>query len=290
MRTPTKLLTLAAAAGLVAAAATSTPASAARAKPVRASYAPADTATIHPGVQMYTEGAQCTGNFVFTDTAGTTYVGYAAHCAGLGEATDTDGCTSDSLPLGTKVDFVEGGSLLTEGTRVGGGTLVYSSWLTMQQRGESDADTCAYNDLALVKVDAADAGKVNPSIPFWGGPVGLNTAGTAAGDTVYSFGNSSLRGGIEQLSPKQGTSLGTEGGGWSHPVYTVTPGVPGDSGSAFLDAEGNALGVLSTLALAPLAGSNGVGDLAKELAFAQQNSGISGLALVNGTEPFKKLL
>lgn len=289
MRTQTKLLTLAAA-GLVAAAATSVPATAAPTKQVRTGWAPADTAAIHPGVQMYTEGAQCTANFVYTDDAGTTYVGYAAHCAGLGEATDTDGCTSASLPLGTKVDFVEGGSLLAEGTRVGGGTLVYSSWLTMQRNGETDADACAYNDLALVEVDAADAAKVNPSIPFWGGPVGINTTGTAAGDTVHSFGNSSLRGGIEVLSPKQGTSLGTDPSGWTHPVYTVTPGVPGDSGSAFLDADGNALGTLSTLALAPLAGSNGVGDLAHELSYAQAHSGIAGLRLVPGTEPFSPLL
>jgi hypothetical protein len=291
MPTPTKVLTLAAAAGLLAAAATSTPASAALAKkPVRAAYAPAATATIHPGVQMYTEGAQCTANFVYTDGSGATYVGYAAHCAGLGEATDTDGCTSPSLPLGTRVDFVENGSLVSDGTRVGGGTLAYSSWLTMQQRGETDADACAYNDLALVKVDAADVGKVNPSIPFWGGPVGLNTTGTAAGETVHSYGNSSIRAGLEQLSPKQGVSLGTDPSGWTHPVYTVTPGVPGDSGSAFLDAEGNALGTLSTLAIAPLAGSNGVGDLAHELAYAQANGGISGLRLVPGTEPFSPIL
>ena len=253
-------------------------------------YAPADTAQIHPGVQMYTEGAQCTANFVFTDGAGNTYVGYAAHCAGTGAATETDGCDAASLPLGTKVDFVEGGSLVGDGTKVGSGTLAYSSWLTMQRRGETDENTCAYNDLALVKVDAADVSKVNPSVPFWGGPVGLDTDGTAAGETVYSYGNSSLRAGIEQLSPKQGTSLGTEGDGWSHPVYTVTPGVPGDSGSAFLDAEGNALGTLSTLALAPLAGSNGVGDLAHELAYAQANGGIAGLALVPGTEPFAPVL
>ena len=289
MRTPTKLLTLAAA-GLIAAAATTSPATAAPKKPVRAAWAPADTATIHPGVQMYTEGAQCTANFVFTDSAGTTYVGYAAHCAGTGAATDTNGCDAGSLPLGTEVDFVEGGSLIGEGTRVGGGTLVYSSWLAMQKNGETDENTCAYNDLALVKVDAADAAKVNPSVPFWGGPVAVNTAGTAAGETVYSFGNSSLRGGVEQLSPKQGISLGTEGEGWSHPVYTLTPGVPGDSGSAFLDAEGNAVGTLSTLALAPLAGSNGVGDLAHELSYAQASSGIAGLRLVPGTEPFSPIL
>jgi hypothetical protein len=289
MRTPTKLLTLAAA-GLLAAAATSAPATAAPKKQARAAWAPADTATIHPGVQMYTDGAQCTANFVYTDGSGATYVGYAAHCAGTGAATDTNGCDAASLPLGTRVDFVEGGSLVTEGTRVGGGTLVYSSWLTMQQRNETDENACAYNDLALVKVDAADVGKVNPSIPFWGGPVGINTAGTAAGDTVYSYGNSSLRGGIEELSPKQGTSVGTEGEGWSHPVYTLTPGVPGDSGSAFLDAEGNALGTLSTLAIAPLAGSNGVGDLAHELSYAQANGGIAGLRLVPGTEPFSPIL
>jgi hypothetical protein len=253
-------------------------------------WAPADTAQIHPGVQMYTDGAQCTANFVFTDGAGSTYVGYAAHCAGTGAATDTNGCDAASLPLGTKVDFVEGGSLVSSGETVGSGTLAYSSWLTMQQQGETDPNACDYNDFALVKVDAADVAKVNPSIPFWGGPVGLNTAGTAAGDTVYSFGNSSLRGGVEQLSPKQGTSLGTSGEGWTHPVYTVTPGVPGDSGSAFLDAEGNALGTLSTLAIAPLAGSNGVGDLAHELAYAQQHGGISGLQLALGTEPFSPLL
>ncbi len=267
-------------------AAASTPATA------ETAWAPADSAAIHPGVQMYTEGAQCTANFVFTDGAGSTYVGYAAHCAGTGAATDTNGCDADSLPLGTKVDFVEGGSLAGEGTRLGGGTLAYSSWLTMQQQGESDENACAYNDLALVKVDAADVAKVNPSVPFWGGPVAVDTDGTAAGDTVYSYGNSSLRGGAEELSPKQGLSVGDDeaDGGWSHPVYTVSPGVPGDSGSAFLDADGNALGTLSTLAIAPLAGSNGVGDLGKELGYAQANSGIGGLNLVPGTEPFAPIL
>ena len=278
-----------ASAGTIAALSTTAPASAAPEAAV-AAYAPADTAEITPGVQMYTDGAQCTANFVYTDGSGNTYVGYAAHCAGLGEATDTNGCDAGSLPLGTRVTFARGGSLVSEGTTVGHGTLAYSSWLTMQGRNESNADACAYNDLALVKVDAADVSKVNPSIPFWGGPVGINTDGTAAGDRVYSFGNSSLRGGVTELSPKQGISLGTEGEGWSHPVYTVSPGVPGDSGSAFLDAEGNALGTLSTLAIAPLAGSNGVGDLAHELAYAQANGGIAGLALAAGTEPFSPLL
>jgi hypothetical protein len=294
MRTSRTLLALAASVTLTTAVATTAPAVAAAKGGKRTttvvSYAPAASAKIHPGVQMYTEGAQCTANFVFSDGTGATYVGYAAHCAGLGEATDTNGCTAPSLPLGTRVEFVEGGSLVTSGTTVGQGTLAYSSWLTMQQRGETDENTCAYNDLALVKVDAADVAKVNPSIPFWGGPVGINTTGTSTGDTVYSYGNSSLRAGVEALSPKQGTSVMTDGEGWSHAVYTVSPGVPGDSGSAFLDGQGNALGTLSTLALAPLAASNGVGDLNHELSYAQQNGGITGLRLVPGTEPFSPIL
>ena len=275
-----------------AVAAATTPAEAAKKPRTNAAvaWAPADTAKIHPGVQTYTEGAQCTANFVFTDGAGNVYIGQAAHCAGTGAATETDGCDSGSLPLGTKVEFVENGSLVTAGTTVGTGTLVYSSWLAMQRNNESNADACAYNDFALVKVDAPYVGTVNPTMPFWGGPTGINTTGTTAGDDVFSFGNSSLRGGIELLSPKQGKSLGDEGNGWSHTVYTATPGIPGDSGSGFLDKDGKALGTLSTVAIAPLAGSNGVGDLAKELAYAQQYSGISGLTMANGTEPFSPLL
>ena len=253
-------------------------------------WAPVSKATIHPGTQMYTKGAQCTANFVFTDALGRVYVGYAAHCAGTGEATDTNGCDAGSHPLGTRVRFASDGSLLSAGTTVGRGRLVYSSWLTMQKLGTTNANACDYNDLALVRVGKAHVGKVNPTVPFWGGPVGLNKGGTDSGDQVYTFGNSSLRAGVTELSPKIGTSLGDDAGGWTHPVYTVSPGVPGDSGSGFLDAQGRALGTLSTLTLLPLTGSNGVGDLRHELAFAQQHSGIDGLRLVKGTQPFSSVL
>jgi hypothetical protein len=237
-------------------------------------WAPASSAAIHPGVQTLTAGAQCTANFVFYD-ASNVYLGQAAHCSGTGSATSTNGCNSGSLPTGTPVDI--GGSKP--------GTMDYNSWLTMQSHGETNADTCAFNDLALIQVDPADVGKVNPSIPFWGGPTGIDSNGTAQGDTVLSYGNSELRGGVTQLSPKQGKSIGDAGNGWSHDVYTVTPGIPGDSGSAFLNAQGAALGILSTVQLAPLAGSNGVGDVSKELAYANSTGGF-GVTLANGTEAF----
>ena len=254
-------------------------------------WAPAATAAIHPGTMMYTAGAQCTANFVYTDNAGNVYVGYAAHCAGTGTSTDTNGCTTDSVPLGTPVTFTNDGSLISDGTPVGHGTLAYSSWITEHLLGTTDPNTCAYNDLALVKVDPADVGKVNPSVPFWGGPTGIDTDGTAAGDRVYTYGNSSLRAGLSPLSPHTGISLGDNAadGGWSHPLYTVTPGIPGDSGSGFMSADGKAIGVLSTLGLAPLPASNNIGDIAKELAYANSH-GMSGLTLVNGTEPFSPIL
>jgi hypothetical protein len=243
---------------------------------VAMAWAPTGQATVHPGVQVFTEGAQCTSNFVFED-ASSVYLGQAAHCSGTGGQTETDGCSSGSLPIGTPVQ-VTGASKP--------GTLIYNSWLTMQANGETNPDTCAYNDLALIRLDPADIGRVNPSLPGFGGPTGIGSGGSL-GATVYSYGNSELRGGITKLSPKQGVLVQNEGNGWSHNVITLTPGVPGDSGSGFINASGQAIGVLSTLQLAPLPGSNGVGDLAKELAYMRANSSLAGVQLVQGTEPFK---
>ena len=254
----------------------------------RVHWAPAASAAIHPGVQMFTKGAQCTGNFVFTRD-GAVYVGYAAHCAGKGAATDTNGCNTKSYPLGTTVTFKKGANLAGNGTVVGTGKLVYSSWIAMHRVHEKRANVCAYNDLALVKVNRASVHKVNPSVPFWGGPTGLAAKGTSAGAAVYSYGNSLLRGGVEQLSPKRGASLGDSARGWTHSVYTVSPGIPGDSGSGFMNGSGRALGVLSTVELAPLAGSNGVGDLGKEVAYAHRH-GMSGLRLARGTTKFAPIV
>ncbi len=247
-------------------------------RPTTITWAPADQATITPGSEMVTNGSQCTANFIFTDGA-SVLIGYAAHCAGDGgEATDTNGCDAPSLPTdGTTEVEIEGASQP--------GTLVYSSWETMQRVGETDEDACNYNDFALVRLDPADHGSVNPSIPHWGGPTGLETAGTAEGETVYSYGNSSLRLGIRELSPKTGLSLGTQANGWTHPTYTASPGIPGDSGSALLDAEGKAAGVLSTLAIAPLAGSNNYSDLASALDYMRSHGGPNA-SLALGTEAF----
>jgi len=236
-----------------------------------------NAAPIHPGVMTNTEGSgQCTSNFVFRDGGGT-YLGQAAHCSGTGAATDTNGCTAGTLPIGTRVQ-VDGATQP--------GTIAYSSWNEMQANDEADENTCAYNDFALVRLDPADAASVDPTVPGLGGPTGVGGSGGMLGDTVFSYQNSSLRLGVPQLRPKQGVVIQSAGEGWSRTVLTVTPGIPGDSGSGFMSGTGQAIGTLSTLQVLPLPGTNGVGDLSRELAYARAN-GFGGLDLVPGTRPFR---
>jgi hypothetical protein len=259
-----------------------------------AAWAPSASATIHPGVMTFTGGSsflngggQCTANFVYTDAGRNVYLGQAAHCSSTGESTETNGCTAKSLPIGTPIyagDAVNGG--VQTGTKLG--TLAYNSWITMKEKGEKDPNTCAYNDLALIKIDPAQVGNVNPTVPFWGGPNGLAAGVSKQGEEIYTYGNSILRAGVTALSPKTGVSLGDQEatGGWSQAVYTATPGIPGDSGSAYMNAAGAALGVLSTVEFAPLPAANGVGTLPKELAYANTATGL-GLAVASGTTAFK---
>jgi len=249
-------------------------------------WAPESTATIKPGVQMVTNGAQCTANFVFKDSSGHVYVGYAAHCAGTGSSSDTNGCTTKSLPLGTKVEFVTGGNLLSGGKTVGTGRLAYSSWRTMQRRATKSAGLCAYNDLALVRVDPTSIRNVNPTVPVWGGPSAISTTTLKVGAAIYTVGNSGLRSGT--AASKTGKVTGIEGGGLAYDMTTGNPGIPGDSGSGFMDRYGHPVGVLSTLSvglgLTPV--SNTMGNIVRELSYAKSYSGITGLYLVKGTRAF----
>ncbi|HUR74343.1 MAG TPA: trypsin-like peptidase domain-containing protein [Sporichthya sp.] len=269
-------LALALALGVIAAG--PPPAEAVRAGSAPLAFSPPNTATVHPGVLLITDGKGCTANFLFTDAAGHFYLGQAAHCASRGEPDNFDGCVDSVLPLGTEVGI--------RGSDVKG-ALAYSSWTTMQAVAESDEVACRANDFALVRVPDAAVGTLNPSVPYFGGPVGLSTGTGGAGDPVFSYGNTPLRYGIEELSPKYGVILKTTDEDWTCIAYFLTPVIPGDSGSGVLDEQGRALGVASSLIVLPHPGGNGVVNLGKALAYAQQHSGIKGLRLVPGTEPFR---
>jgi hypothetical protein len=240
-------------------------------------WAPVDKAKVHPGQVLDTMGSDCTANFVFADAANHVYLGQAAHCSSQGSEMNFDGCKEKTLPLGTPVTVVESQII---------GELAYNSWRTMQARKETNKSACLDNDLALIRLPDAVRGQVNPTLPFFGGPTGVNTAAVAQGARFYAYGNTPLRGGIGMLSPKTGTVLLTVDDNWSYLAYFLTPGIPGDSGSAVVDAQGHAVGVLSSLITTPTPGANGVSDMQRMLAYARDMSGIKGLRLVDGTEPF----
>lgn len=271
------------------------------------------------------EYEQCTANFVYRSVSYTTkvvkrrtsagrmvkkrvrvahphvYVGMAAHCVGAASNSDSNlnGCDPSvgSLPLGTKVYFyqgVSGGSSLlglvslsngSNGHRIGSGVLRYSSWLAMKKAHTPEAsDACNYNDLSLVEVDAPYLKLVNATVPYIGGPTALAPL-PAAGQTVYTVGNSSQRGTERATSGTVNTYSV-----WSDLInQSASPGVPGDSGSGYMNASGQAVGVLSTLNCSDPLGlscnQNGIGSLAQEVAFARAH-GLPNLTLVPGKSAF----
>jgi hypothetical protein len=259
-------------------------------------WAAASKATIHPGVRTFTSGTQCRAGFVFYD-ARAVYLSQPPWC-------------SDALPLGTRVKI--------EGAKRPG-TLVYNSWLTMERVGK----TISGNDFALVRIDKADRRKVNPSVPFWGGPV-AGGGRSSLGKRVYTYGNSEVyrhgtpdcwwpeddcrsAAGVNTLSPRIGINTTTQSpemgcpldvvpppgfslcglragnGVWWHNIYTVAPGISGDQGSAVLDERGRAFGILA----GPWHDTTDhVTDLPKAMAYMKANTSLDAIRLAKGTEPF----
>jgi len=242
------------------------------------SWAPAASATIHPGVETTSSSGGCTGNFIFFDGAGNVYLGVAAHCVDANGSTAQGRCAKDGaqpLPLGSPV-MIQGASKP--------GTLAYSSALAMQQLGTSDASLCMFNDFALIKIDPADVSKVNPSVPVWGGPVGVGPA--APGSQIYAYVNSSLRLGVSALEPMKGTVDSVTSDGRGYGVHFGSgPAISGDSGSGVMNAQGQAMADLQFLIING-ASTNLVGDLGLELSYLAAHAPIPGLQLADGTEPF----
>ena len=195
-----------------------------------AAWAPAGSATIKPGNQTFTEGAQCTSNFIFEDGSNTTSARRPTARAPA-RATDTNGCDSGSLPIGTPVEV--------DRREPPGNPRLQLVADDAGDRRDQPRRLCSTTTSRWSGSTRPTSAKVNPSVPGFGGPTGLGGVRRAMlGDTVYTYGNSSLRGGVTKLSPKQGVVAQSEGNGWSRTVYTVTPGIPGDSGSGFFDGIG----------------------------------------------------
>jgi hypothetical protein len=269
-------------------------------------WAPASEATIHPGVQTVVSGIQCRASFVLYD-AHAVYLGQSARCW---EGRDWRSPASPPA-LGTPIE-IEGASRP--------GTIVYNSLLTMARVHESNEATLQGNDFALVRVHNDDRGRVNPSVPFWGGPI-ASSGRSSFGARVYTYGNSEvyigrLRTGtiadlpgqllgdrsaeVNQLSPRAGIDMtafvvpfwesffrGKDTEGWTRYIYTAAPGISGDTGSAVLDERGRALGILGSAAHDA---ADRVTDLSKALRYMKANTSLDAIQLATGTTRFSPQL
>ena len=225
---------------------------------------------IRPGVEISSRNGSCTSNFLYAENSVTVYIGVAAHCFSEDTNSGIDPCNTRNEAIGFAGITIENASRP--------GTLAYSSWSAMQQRGETPgSDVCSLNDFALVQIHPDDLANIHPAAIGFGGPVALFTGLAAVGDTVYSYGQSAAHGGVNDLEEKRGRITRIVGGGLGYRISTDSPGLPGDSGSAVLHQDGRALGVLSDvgvgIGLAPV--SNGVVNLERALDYARRGGFIS---------------
>lgn len=194
--------------------------------PAEIAWADVATATVRPGASL---GGYCTFNWVFTDAAGTVYIGTAGHCTDeIGEQVALGSEDPDTNALG----FV-----------------VYDSDVT------DDADPLV--DFTLIQVHAGRLGEVNPTMLGQAAPSGtLGPGDASAGDLVAIYGHGMVLGDNEETRPRQGVLLFAD----DKEYVADMPAVPGDSGAPVLHvASGKALGVISRFNLDGLPPSTDIG-------------------------------
>ena len=241
-------------------------------------WAPAASATVHPGRHDVHRRRPVHRRTSSSPTAPTTSTSARPPTARAPAAAPTPTAAStQSLPNGTPVE-VTGASQP--------GTLVYNSWNAMQQAGETDADTCAYNDFALIKLNAADARARSTRRCRRSAARPRIGQTTATLDDVYSYGNSSLRQGITCSRPsaaRASAPRAAAGRTSSTPSRRASPATPA---RGFMDATRAARSASSPRSSSPRwPASNGVSDL-PEGARLQRAHGGPDVTLANGTEPF----
>jgi hypothetical protein len=149
----------------------------------------------------------------------------------------------------------------------------------MQQIGTNETATCSGNDLALVAIHPADRPDVHPAVQGFGGPTGLaSPSDVGLGDRVEWYGNTALTPSSEATNRHEGSVVtSTE---WDFQAYSATPGMPGDSGSGIMLADGQAAGILYAVnTFYP--GANSITHLQPALSFAEENADVD-VELVTG--------
>lgn len=213
-------------------------------------WASPEGATVRPGVPIRTSERDCPVNFLFSrEDAGIVFLGTTAYCV-------------RDLPLGTRALVGDGEDLAN---------LIYSSFQTMAEIGESDPDALEYNDLAVFALDRESNSHANPTLPG-GGPRGLADGGSVAvGDRLRAFAPGQDL--PDELAWRESVVAG-RAGEWAILTYSVLPGAPGSLGGPVVDVDGNAVGVFATLGVYPNPGMNGVARLDTMMAYASKHANL----------------
>jgi len=190
-----------------------------------AAAATASAGRVHPGANVVVAQVKCKAGLLLHQGK-TVYVAIPASCAALPLQLGTvqDGCVAPSAPIGVPV-------------RIAGAkhraVLVYDSFTRMQGTGVHGSHKCHYNDLALVRLNPADARAASGAIPGVGGPNRVSRRAPSSGSavTVGAFG---------------GTAGATTHAGWTTDVVSPTSLVPADVGLPVV-TDGQLVGMLTNV-------------------------------------------
>ena len=194
------------------------------------SAAPALAQKIQPGEAIVADGSYCTLNWIYDGQgaqAGKVYGGTAAHCV---------------ASVGQEVSLATG-ALGSEIERIGQVAFL----------GDADAPG---RDYAFIEIDAADLGKVDPSLKGHPEiPTGVSTSATAQqGDTIQFSGHGV---GFTLTQPTREQRIGILN--WTDGVehLVLGPVISGDSGGPVANVtDGNkALGIVNTVGVAVNSGA-----------------------------------
>jgi hypothetical protein len=219
--------------------------------------ASASAQTIQPGSSIESEGAFCTLNWIF-DGAGGPYAGTAAHCvSGVGAVVN-----------------LASGSLGSDIERIG----------TVVLRGDPDTPG---RDYAIVRIDPAVAGQLNPALAGHPNiPTGVSR-GYAKGDLMQFSGHGVATDATAPTQQQRVGVLNAIDGGHHDILGAVTPG---DSGGPVADiSDGNtAFGIVDTVGVGVNTGAltvAAVGEGGSNLDFVLQDAAAHGLSLTLRTVP-----
>jgi hypothetical protein len=190
--------------------------------------AAAPAKTIHPGGEVNFGGISCEVGAVLRQGK-TVYLAVPASCGGIDLGKVQNGCVEPITPLGVPA-FIEGAQHR--------GDVVYNSFTEMQKTGVLNQNHCYYNDLALVRVDRRDRGRVTATI--------LNTAAPTSLPTSMPSSGTSLR-----LGAATGSAGTTHNAGWATDLSSMAMLKTADAGAPV--TVGNKLfGMLTVLPAGPI--------------------------------------